>query len=47
MSVKIIFKEENEELFWEQWDKFIDGKNLSSRYLEINILLQMMKKLFV
>jgi len=37
MSVKIIFKEENEELFWEQWDKFIDGKNLSSRYLEINI----------
>lgn len=37
MSVKIIFKEENEQLFWEQWNKFVDGKNLSSKYLKLNI----------
>jgi len=37
MSVKIIFKEENEELFWDEWNKFIDSKSLSIRYSEINI----------
>lgn len=37
MSVKIVFKEEDEKLFWEQWDRFVNGKKLSSRYSEINI----------
>lgn len=37
MSVKIIFKEENEELFWDQWNKLIDARNLSHRYLAINL----------
>ncbi|MFA4941237.1 MAG: GNAT family N-acetyltransferase [Patescibacteria group bacterium] len=37
MSIKIIFKEENEKLFWEQWNKFVSDKNLSIRYTEINV----------
>jgi len=37
MPDNILFKEENEKLFWEQLNKLIDSKNLSSRYLKLNI----------
>jgi hypothetical protein len=37
MSVKIIFKDKNEKLFWEHWNKFFNGKDFGPRYLEINI----------
>jgi len=37
MPDNVLFKEENEKLFWEQLNKLIDSKNLSSRYLKLNI----------
>lgn len=37
MSDNILFKEKNEKLFWEQWHKFVGGKNFSSRYLKLNL----------
>jgi len=37
MSVKIVFKEENEEIFWDFWQKYLARINVSSRYLRITL----------
>ncbi len=37
MTDNILFREDNEKLFWEKWNKFVDGRNLSSKYLKLNI----------
>jgi len=37
MSAEIIYKEENENLFWKHWNNFVNKKNLSIRYTEIQI----------
>lgn len=49
MSANVIFKRENEALFWEQWHAFIIGKGLGPRYLEMNIkyLLMFLEDLYI
>jgi len=37
MPAEILFKEENEKLFWENWGKFVNPRNTSSRYLRLSI----------
>lgn len=37
MSIKLVFKEENEELFWKYWEDFISHEKKGPRYLRKNI----------
>lgn len=47
----ILFKEKDEKLFWHYWQKFLDSRKSSSRYLKItlehNIEFSKLKSLFV
>ncbi|OGF24388.1 hypothetical protein A3H66_01715 [Candidatus Falkowbacteria bacterium RIFCSPLOWO2_02_FULL_45_21] len=37
MSIKIIFKEENEKLFWEKWNEYAASQKSGPLYLKINL----------
>lgn len=37
MSIKILYKNKNEELFWQYWQKMVVANHISPRYLKTNI----------
>jgi hypothetical protein len=37
MSIEVVYKERNSEVFWDYWSKFISARDISPKYLEISL----------